>query len=343
MLGNGIRRCAYINNPLPFKLIVYFLVAADTGFQFDDTEKNMNTTSGIWRMVVAMGLSGTIGLFVVMSGQSAQTVVFFRCLIGGLALLGWLSWQRGWRPLTGRMIGWLLLGAVALIANWLCLFSAYRLSSISIATVIYHVQPFFLVVLAALAQKDLPTRDKLAWLALAFVGVAMISGVTFDTDRSAMLGGALLALMAAFLYALATIATRKLAGVPPAQIAGLQLLLGVPVLAPLADFSTFGAAWQSWSSLLMLGLVHTGLMYNLLYAAFQRLPASMIASLSFIYPIVAILVDIAFFHTVLSALQMLGILVVLIAVVGNQGHWHSPSSHMATLLQLLTRRRKGAE
>lgn len=55
-------------------------------------------------MAVAMGLSGTIGLFVVMSGQSTQTVVFFRCLIGGMALLGWLSWQGAWRPLSGRAI-----------------------------------------------------------------------------------------------------------------------------------------------------------------------------------------------------------------------------------------------
>jgi drug/metabolite transporter (DMT)-like permease len=284
-------------------------------------------------MVVAMGLSGTIGLFVLMSGQSAQTVVFFRCLIGGLALLGWLSWQGAWRRLTVRAIGWLLLGAVALISNWLCLFSAYRLSSISIATVIYHVQPFFLIMLAALAQKELPTWDKLSWLALAFLGVAMISGINFGADRSAMLGGAVLALVAAFLYALATLATRKLAGVPPAQIAGLQLILGIPVLAPLADFSSVGLAWQSWSSLLILGLVHTGLMYNLLYAAFQRLPAGMIASLSFIYPIVAILVDVTFFHTVLSSIQMLGILLILVAVVANQREWKLQTMRKSTLLQ----------
>lgn len=289
--------------------------------------------SGIWRMAVAMGLSGTIGLFVVMSGQTPQTVVFFRCLIGGLALLGWLSWQGAWRPLSGRAIGWLLLGAAALISNWLCLFSAYRLSSISIATVIYHVQPFFLIVLAALAQKELPTWNKLSWLVLAFAGVAMISGVNFSAAGSGVLGGALLALIAAFLYAVATVATRKLAGVPPAQIAGLQLLLGVPVLAPLVDVSSVGAAWQSWSSLLILGLVHTGLMYNLLYAAFQRLPAGMIAALSFIYPIVAILVDTIFFHTVLSAIQMLGILLVLAAVVGNQRARDLTSPRIPAFLQ----------
>lgn len=281
----------------------------------------MTMNGGIWRMVVAMGLSGTIGWFVLMSGQSAQTVVFFRCLIGGLALLGWLSWQGAWQRLTSAAIGWLLLGAAALILNWLCLFSAYRASSISVATVVYHVQPFFLILLAALAQKELPNWSKLWWLLLAFLGVALASGFNFGALRSVMPAGVMLAVAAAFLYAVATLATRKLVGAPPAQIAGLQLILGAAVLAPLANFSPAALAWQSWSSLLILGLVHTGLMYNLMYAAFQRLPAGMIASLSFIYPIVAIVVDRVFFHTMLSSTQMLGISLILFAVVANQRAW----------------------
>jgi drug/metabolite transporter (DMT)-like permease len=161
----------------------------------------------------------------------------------------------------------------------------------------------------------------LSWLALAFAGVAMTSGISLGDDHGAVLQGVLLALVAAFLYAVATLATRKLSGVPPAQIAGLQLILGVAVLAPLADFSTAWRGWQSWSSLLILGLVHTGLMYNLMYAAFQRLTAGMIASLSFIYPLVAILVDFAFFQTMLSPIQLLGILFILAAVVANQRGW----------------------
>lgn len=274
---------------------------------------------GIWRMVVAMGMSGTIGLFVLTSGQPALTVVFFRCLIGGIALISWLTWQGGWRPLSLRATGWLLLGAVALILNWICLFSSYRLSSISVATVVYHVQPFFLVLLAALSQKELPSWSRLTWLALALLGVAMTSGIDLrEGHQGGMLYGVLLALAAAFLYALATLATRKLPEVPPAQIAGIQLLLGVLALTPLVDFSGNWSGFPTWSSMLVLGLIHTGLMYNLMYAAFQRLPAGMVASLSFIYPVVAILVDFAFFHVALSTVQLLGIVLILVAVLANQ-------------------------
>ncbi|MFZ3003094.1 MAG: DMT family transporter [Undibacterium umbellatum] len=285
---------------------------------------------GKWQMVAAMTLSGTIGLFVMASGQPAMTVVLLRCLIGGISLLALLYWQGGWKNFNVAQVKWLLLGAAALIINWLCLFSAYKLSSISIATVVYHVQPFFLLILLAMTQKDGQIWRKLPFLLLAFAGVVFSSGLDVQHDflRSAdghfsqVLAGAGLALLAALLYAFATLATRKLQGIAPAQIAGLQLLVGAVVLAPMADLSGWSWHWQSWGSLVLLGFVHTGLMYKLMYDAFQKLPATSIATLSFIYPLVALLVDVWFFSTVLSAVQLLGMAMILIAVLANQRDWN---------------------
>jgi drug/metabolite transporter (DMT)-like permease len=47
----------------------------------------------------------------------------------------------------------------------------------------------------------------------------------------------------------------------------------------------------SLADLLTLGIVHTGIMYQLLYSAIQKLPTPITGSLSFIYPVVAIVVD----------------------------------------------------
>lgn len=299
-------------------------------------QKQVNTMngnsgdSGKRQMLVAMVLSGTIGLFVLASGQPAMTVVLLRSLIGGLSLLALLYWQGGWQDLNARQVKWLVLGATALIINWLCLFSAYRLSSISIATVVYHVQPFFLLILLAMTQKDGQILRKLPFLLLAFAGVVLSSGLDIRQDFlrstdghfSQALAGALLALLAALLYAFATLATRKLQGIAPAQIAGLQLLTGALVLMPMADLSSWSWHWQSWGSLLLLGFVHTGLMYKLMYDAFQKLNATSIATLSFIYPLVALLVDVWFFSTILSAVQLLGMAMILIAVLANQREWN---------------------
>jgi drug/metabolite transporter (DMT)-like permease len=278
--------------------------------------------SGTWRMALAMGLSGTIGLFVTLSGQAPLTVVFFRCLIGGAGLLAWLSLRRGWKPLDARALAWIAVGALALVFNWVCLFSAYRYSSISVATVMYHTQPFMLLVLAAVVQREKIQRAMLPWLALSFVGVVLSAGLNpRQLDAQALWPGAALACGAALLYAVATLAAQRLRQLPPAQIAGLQMVIGTLVLAPLVLPLDRPFTPQGLGALATLGLVHTAWMYTLMYAAFQKLPSQQVAALSFIYPVVALAVDLAWFDVHLSATQGLGMGLILLAVVANQRQW----------------------
>jgi drug/metabolite transporter (DMT)-like permease len=70
----------------------------------------------------------------------------------------------------------------------------------------------------------------------------------------------------------------------------------------------------------MLGLLHTALMYNLMYSAFQRLPVSSIALLSFIYPLVAVVIDLWYYDIKLQPLQILGMVLILVAI-GLHQRW----------------------
>ena len=84
-------------------------------------------TSGVMQMTLAMVISGTVGWPVVMLGQPATTVVFWRCAFGALAmlvvcaLLGLL--KKG--LLTRRLAAIAVLGGIALVLNWTLLFAAY--------------------------------------------------------------------------------------------------------------------------------------------------------------------------------------------------------------------------
>src|SRR3712207_4061384 len=102
--------------------------------------------SGQLEMVAAMALSGTIGFFVVESGQGIWNVVFFRCLFGALGLLAY-CWAKGllapW-PFSPRTLVLALLSGAAIVLNWVLLFSSYGHASISVATAVYNTQPFFL-------------------------------------------------------------------------------------------------------------------------------------------------------------------------------------------------------
>lgn len=267
-------------------------------------------------MVLAMALSGTIGLLVVESGLSVWWVGWLRCLLGALGLATWLRWSRLWVAPSRAEWGWLVLGGVALVCNWLALFRAYHHSSIAVATVVYHVQPFLLLALAAVLQAEpLPLR-RLPWLALALVGVALSSGLDGTHATASQWQGVALALLAANLYAVATLATQRLRRLPAAQIATLQMVLGALLLAePVAVWG--GSAVfspRAWGAVLVLGLVHTACMYTLMYAAFQRLSSQAIAGLSFIYPAIAVLVDLLWFGTRPTLAQWAGMALILGAV-----------------------------
>ncbi|WZB63316.1 DMT family transporter [Achromobacter xylosoxidans] len=111
-----------------------------------------DNTRGALQMTTAMIISGTVGWFVLAAGVSPRAAVFWRCLFGALAMLavcGWLGQLRS-GLLSRRQAGLCVLGGVALALNWTLLFGAYGHASISVATIVYHTQPFMLVALGAL-------------------------------------------------------------------------------------------------------------------------------------------------------------------------------------------------
>mgnify|MGYP000865293481 FL=1 len=283
------------------------------------------THRGTLEMVAAMLISGTIGWFVLLSGLPVLDVVFWRCVFGALTLLLVCALLGHLRPgLLNRVTLMLaVVSGVAIVGNWLLLFASYSRASISIGTAVYNVQPFMLVILAALLLGEKLTLQKLAWLSVSFLGMLAIVSAHGNVEQGGddYLVGIAFALGAAFLYAVAALIIKKLKGVPPHLIALIQVSVGVLMLAPVADFTTLPTGEQTWSILLTLGVVHTGGMYVLLYGAIQKLPTALTGALSFIYPVAAIAVDWLAFDHQLTALQWLGVAAILLAAAGMQQGW----------------------
>jgi drug/metabolite transporter (DMT)-like permease len=227
--------------------------------------------------------------------------------------------------LTLRIVAIAALGGAAIVINWLLLFSAFSRASISIATAVYNTQPFMLVGFGALFFGERLTLTKLTWLGIAFAGMLLIVQTGPDAG-SGIVGtdyvtGIAMALGAAFFWAVAAIVAKKLKGTPPHLIALIQVCVGVVMLAPFANLSHLPADTWSWAMLVTLGVVHTGLVYILMYGAIQKLPTHLQGSLSFIYPVVAILVDVIAFGHRLHPAQLVGAAAILIAAAGMNLGW----------------------
>ncbi|CAB3901112.1 MULTISPECIES: DMT family transporter [Achromobacter] len=291
--------------------------------------------TGLLQMAAAMTLSGTLGVFVLESGQSAWNVVFFRCVFGALSLFLY-CWARGLlKPglFTAKTLALALIAGAALVLNWVLLFSAYRLASISLATAVYNVQPFFLIGLGVLFLGERPSRGKVAWSLVAFAGLLLVLrlGDTGAAGGGAYLSGLMLGLGAAALYGITAIIVKRLKGIPPQVLALVQVTLGAVMLLPMADFNALPAQPVQWGYLVALGLIHTCLMYILMYSAIQKLPTTSTAALSFIYPAVAILLDFVVYGHRMDATQVAGVALIFLAAaaVSLNWNWRLPRSPRA--------------
>lgn len=276
---------------------------------------HMEERHGRMLMIAAMAISGTIGFFVLMSGQSPLNVVFQRCVIGALSLCGWCAWRGYWRglTLTRRQLAYVTLGALTLVFNWVFLFSAYRLTSVGVTTVVYNVQPFLLLIAGFVTTRERPSAVTIGCLLVAFAGLVILAEPT-PAHGAGYLLGVVYALAAASLYAATTIFTRNLKGaIRPEVIAALHMVIGAVVFTFLADFHHLPTMPRQIGAILTLGLVHTTFMYLLLYGAFQKASTSSLAVFGFVYPVVAVAVDFLAFGIVLHPTQLLGGVMILVA------------------------------
>jgi drug/metabolite transporter (DMT)-like permease len=283
---------------------------------------------GALEMSAAMVISGTIGWFVIRSGQPLVDLLFWRCAFGAatlLAVCAALGLLRR-RLLTLRVVALAALGGAALVLNWLLIFASFSHASISIATAVYNTQPFMLVGLGALFFSERLTATKLAWLGIAFAGVLLIAEAKPGGGASgaSYFLGILMALGAAFFYAIAAIVAKQLDGTPPHLIALVQVCVGIVLLAPFANLAELPTDAGVWGTHLAMGVVYTGLVFTLLYGAIQKLPTHMAGALSFIYPVVAIGVDYLAFGQRLHPGQLFGATAILMAAAGMTLGWTLP-------------------
>ncbi|GAB3486950.1 DMT family transporter [Marinomonas epiphytica] len=286
---------------------------------------------GTIELVLAMMMSGTIGYFVISSEQPLYNVVFFRCVIGALVLGGYAYFSGVVRREFFRfgVLSLIILGGMTLVLNWILLFASFQFIAFSIATVAYNMQPLFLVLVSAFISREAPSRSMLFWLAVAFVGlfciveldvneiVGLLSG---DASSSAFIG-LLLALGAALFYTAATLLAKRVSQVPSTFVALVQMIIGIFMLMPLVDLSNLPTSARQWTDILVLGVILTGFMYIIMYDSFQKLPTQLIAILSFIYPVTALIVDYMAFSTQISLWQGVGVLLILLAVCAVKFDW----------------------
>jgi drug/metabolite transporter (DMT)-like permease len=285
----------------------------------------MESRRSTLQFVVATVLLGSLGIFATQAQLDARTIVFYRCLFGAIALGIYCLLLGHFRAIPKQEFFLACGTGFLMVGNWIFFFEGILRIGVSVATIVYQAQPFIVLVVGAiLFQERLGLTKVLLFLAALF-GLILATGIKWSMIDTGSLLGVGFTLLGATFYAGVVLVGKGLKSVKPEIATFVQCAVGVltvPMIDPAILHTSIELRQLGWLS--GLGVLHTALVYALIYHALPKLKSSTIAILTFIYPVSAIFFDFVVNGRLISPVQFLGLAIIVVSSVGITQGWELP-------------------
>lgn len=262
-------------------------------------------------------------------GLDVATAVTVRSLGTAAVVALLLPWNRTLLTLTSRQ--WKAMAAIALLValQSLTLYAAVARIPVGLALLTFNLYSVSAVLWSRVLYGTRPDRAVLQALPFIFLGLALAlditgaaSGLDMQAQWSRIGQGVGLALVAALSFGLVLALTQHEVGTLDGRLRTLLTLGAVGVLALLATMAQGGLHWPDhenahvgWWGLALLTLFY-GSAFTLLFSVLPRLGVVGNSPILNIEPVAALLMAWAVLGQTLAAVQWLGAVVVVAAVVG---------------------------
>lgn len=278
---------------------------------------------------VGIGLSwGCSFLFIkyALDSFSPFGVAFLRCALGAATLLT-IARARG-VSLPRERVVWAHLFVVAMCINVLpgVLFAVAESRTTSVlAGIINGITPLTTLFFIAVVFRDEPvTRPQLVGLGVGLLGVLTVLGIWRGLGPNPWWAvGALL--VAVTLYGVSFPYSRRHLtprGLAPVALASAQLLLAAIILAPsylLDGRNAHAVTAHALLGVVGLGVFSSGLAFMWNFRVIGAAGSSVASTVTYLTPVVAVLVGVTFLHEPLTWFEPVGGLVVLLGAAIGQG------------------------
>ena len=271
--------------------------------------------NGKLKILTAMAIFGTIGIFVRFIPLPSATIALCRGVLGCIFLLILMT-ATGQTPNLGEIKNnglILALSGAAIGINWILLFESYRHTTVAIATICYYLAPAFVTLASPLVGEKL-TAKKLTCIGVAVVGMVFVSGVLQGGQTGSMLGIAL-GVGAAVFYATVILLNKNLTTIGAYDRTLCQLGAASIVVIPYILISgglSFGQMTTlGWVMLIVVGIIHTGIAYALYFGGIRDVNAQTAAILSYLDPVLSILLSALILRERLDVFSIIGAILIL--------------------------------
>lgn len=274
-------------------------------------------------LVTSMTVFGTLGLFVRNIPVSSGELALYRAILAALLIALFLAVTKQRIPFANikKEVPLLLASGVAMGINWILLFEAYKFTTVSVATLSYYFAPVIVTVVCPVLFHEKLTVKQIICFVMSTLGLVMITGIG-EIGGGSDLIGILFGLGAAVFYATVILLNKFIKKVEGIHRTFLQFLAAIAILIPYVALSSGvtlgGLNAIGWVNLLIVGLVHTGVTYCMYFSSLKELPGQKAAILSYIDPLVAVLISVTILGETMTLWQVVGGILILGFTLWNE-------------------------
>lgn len=271
--------------------------------------------------IVSLLIFGSNGVFASHIDMTSAEIVCMRTLIGSLALILVLLVSRtklDWAVMKREAFK-LIAAGICLGVNWALLFEAYKLMSVSIATLTYYLAPIIVLLLSPLLLREKQSARAYIGMCAAVVGLVLAVGLG---DTSVTATGLIVGLGSAVFYAGLIIFNKKIDGVTGLPLTTIEMVIAACVMLPYVlltgGYVGFPPDMEGTLYLIFLCLVNTGLACWLYFSSMNRLPARAVALFGYVDPVSALIFSAVFLGDRMGVLQIAGAVLVFAGAAFGQ-------------------------
>ncbi len=283
------------------------------------------TTSRLF-LILSMAIFGTIALFVRNIPLASSEIALYRAVLA-ILLIGFVLLLQKKNPVAGvsrKDLLLLLLSGAAMGFNWILLFEAYRYTTVSVATLSYYFAPVLVTLLCPFLFREKMSAKQIVCFAASTLGVVLIVGVS-GAGGGNHLVGVLLGLGAATLYATVVLLNKYIKGAEGISRTFLQFcaaaLVLLPYVALTGGFHLSALDGKGIGFMLAVGFVHSGIAYCLYFSALRHMPGQEASLLSYIDPLVAVILSVTALQEAITPWQIVGGVLILGFSLLNEIEW----------------------
>ena len=271
--------------------------------------------------IASLLIFGSNGVFAAHIDLSSAEIVCMRTLIGSAALILVLLLSRtglDWGAMRREALK-LIAAGICLGVNWALLFEAYKLMSVSMATLTYYTAPVIVLLFSPVLLKEKQSVRAYIGMAAAVVGLVLAVGLS---DAAITATGLLVGLGSAAFYAALIVFNKKIDGVSGLPLTTIEMVIAACVMVPYVLLTGgrigFPPDMEGTLYLLFLCLVNTGLACFMYFSSMNKLPARAVALFGYVDPVSALIFSAVFLGDWLGVAQLAGAALVFAGAAWGQ-------------------------